>query len=120
MLSQGNLDQFRTVETALTSVWGDESRVGEVLDAWSVLDAADLWNWLSLIAARYLREHMAAAGGEGSAGIIPAPDPEKSLRARQISLLQSLADRNRRSLATTLRKDLLLRDWLIQWSRLAT
>jgi len=119
MLSQGNLDQFQAVETALTALWGDESRVGEVLDTWSVLDAADLWNWLSLIAARHLRRHMAAAGGEGRAGNIPALDSEKSRRARQISLLQSLADRNRRSLATTLRKDLLLRDWLIQWSRLA-
>jgi hypothetical protein len=39
--------------------------------------------------------------------------------ARALAHLQLEADRNRRLLATPVRKDLLLQDWLIQWARLS-
>jgi hypothetical protein len=60
-----------------------------------------LWSWISLLAAGELK-HVSAN---------PAA-------AKSLSLLQSGADKNRKLLSTPLRKDFLLQDWLIQWSRL--
>jgi hypothetical protein len=48
---------------------------------------------------------------------LPSNVAEGATPAR-IAALQNLADRNRAVLFTSLHKDLLLRDWLIQWSRL--
>ena len=43
---------------------------------------------------------------------------ESAQFVRQLSMLQLQADKNRRLLATPVRKDLLLQEWLIQYSRL--
>jgi hypothetical protein len=59
-----------------------------------------LWSWLSLRAARETWAHLDRPG-----------------LARSFAGLQQEADRNRRLLPTPVRKDLLLQDWLIQWSR---
>jgi hypothetical protein len=66
------------------------------------IDPVRLWSWISLRAARATR---AAVTGRRSA-------------ARALSELQREADRNRRLASTPVREDLLLQDWLIQWSRL--
>jgi hypothetical protein len=60
-----------------------------------------LWSWLSLHTAQLLKEQPADAG-----------------QVKALSILQSGADKNRALLPTPVRKDLLLQDWLIQWSRL--
>ena len=60
-----------------------------------------LWSWLSLLSAAEVKR------------VITDPAAAKS-----VSLLQSNADRNRKFLPTPVRKDFLLQDWLIQWSRL--
>ena len=120
MLLHEQTEKFRAFTHQLVRVQVDASVVGEVMDNWSELDQECLWNWLSLITAQRLHScfsqpgHGAAMveGWEGDAGV--------RQQAGQISLLQSLADHNRRALATSLRKDLLLRDWLIQWSRLTS
>jgi hypothetical protein len=39
--------------------------------------------------------------------------------ARDLARLQLEADRNRGLVATPVRQDLLLQDWLIQWARLS-
>jgi len=118
MLLHGRTEQFRAVAQSLVRVQADAAVVGEVLDKWSELDQECLWNWLSLITAQRLRTCFSLTGGSVAMtdGLTFAAD--RRHHAGQISSLQSLADRNRRSLATSLRKDLLLRDWLIQWSRL--
>jgi DNA polymerase-3 subunit delta' len=104
LLADGVVEQFSTVGQLLLRVHVDEVAVVEALDLCASLDPENLWTWLSLIAAENVRAslHLHATG-----------------RTRQFSLLQSLADRNRRLMATPLRKELLLRDWLIQWSRVA-
>lgn len=66
------------------------------------IDPALLWLWLSNVAAARLRS--AASGDPGRAGL---------------ARLQEHADRNRRLSDTAVRGDLLLRDWLIEWARMA-
>jgi DNA polymerase-3 subunit delta' len=100
MLQQGETRAYRTLDDAL-----DELRAGRCEPAAAMAAMADtdpqlLWSWLSLRAARETRQHLAQPG-----------------RARCYAGLQQEADRNRRLLPTPVRKDLLLQDWLIQWSR---
>ena len=118
LLEQGNMEQFRFVEKMLVDIGAGEVAVAGVMDACSALDEHELWTWLSLISARRLRACFDRAGGTGKGhGESTARESGTHLH-RQLCLLQSLADNNRRVLTTSLRKDLLLRDWLIQWSRL--
>jgi hypothetical protein len=65
------------------------------------VEPLQLWSWLSLRAAAELKTVLA----EGN-------------KAKSLSLLQAAADRSRKLLPTPVRKDLLLQDWLIQWSRI--
>lgn len=119
MLLHGQTEKFRAVTRQLVRIQVDASVVGEVVDNWSELDQECLWNWLALITAQRLRSCFSLPGH--SAAMVEEWEGDAGARgqAGRISLLQSLADRNRRALATSLRKDLLLRDWLIQWSRLS-
>jgi hypothetical protein len=66
------------------------------------VDPELLWAWLSLRAANETRSRLGRA---------PV--------ARDLAHLQLEADRNRGLVATPVRQDLLLQDWLIQWSRLS-
>ncbi len=120
MLLHGGTEQFRTVTQQLIRIQADAAVVGEVVDNWSELDQECLWNWLSLITAQRLRNCFSLPGH--AEAMVEGLERDAGMRqhAGRISLLQSLADRNRRALATSLRKDLLLRDWLIQWSRLTS
>jgi hypothetical protein len=65
------------------------------------VDPDRLWTWLSLSAADRFRQNM-----------------DNRTVTISLSQLQNTADRNRALLSSPVRKDLLLRDWLIQWARL--
>jgi DNA polymerase-3 subunit delta' len=116
LLSSGQADQFASVASVLDGVAAGEKAVSEILELWSEMDAEQLWNWLSLIAAQHVRACFGMASG--AAPNAPRSGRSSLQRADEISRLQSLADRNRQALPSSLRKDLLLRDWLIQWSAL--
>ena len=103
MLQAGETEQFCALDQMLNRMETGQTAIDDVVEACSNLELQGLWSWLSLIAAQRLRDSLARA----EAG------------SDRIARLQSQADRNRKALATQLRKDLLLRDWLIQWSRLA-
>ncbi len=119
MLAQGHLEQFRLLEELLDSIQAGQAVDAQALQKLYLWDQEDLWRWLSLISAQRLRDCFSAQGRAVATANRVTAAPGMSHLARQINLLQSLADRNRRLLATPLRKDLLLRDWLIQWSRLS-
>jgi DNA polymerase-3 subunit delta' len=102
MLKADGIGAYRILAEVL-----DELRSGRrdplaALAALADLDPEQLWSWLSLRAASEIRSRL----GEASL-------------ARSLARLQLEADRNRGLLATPVRKDLLLQDWLIQWSRLS-
>jgi hypothetical protein len=87
---------------ALTELRQGSARVATVADGFKEIDAALLWSWLSVATAELLR-----GSGAGDSG------------RRAWAQLQLEADRNRRLAGTAVREDLLLRDWLIKWSRTA-
>ena len=102
MLQEGRAQQYQRVEEILDRVARQELASAEATSALAEIEPQYLWSWLSLQAARHLKRR-----------------PADRDRARQLSRLQSLADANRQLLATPVRKDLLLQDWLIQWGRMA-
>ena len=102
LIEDGGLDQYRDTLQVLQDL-----RAGNISDSHALMKLADLdsvrlWNWLSLRCADAMRTLTIKSG------------PESLIRG--IADLQHLADRNRRLMATPVRKDLLLRDWLIQWA----
>ena len=79
----------------------------------SDIEDSALWSWLSNGCADLLK---AALAGH-------KPDWMDQIQAnidwKSLSVLQQSADRNRLLGQTPVRQDLLLQDWLINWSKLA-
>jgi DNA polymerase-3 subunit delta' len=101
MIRDGSLEQYRQVTRALQELRLQRTRPAAAMSLFAELDPELLWSWISLFAAAELK------------AVINRP-----ALAKELSLLQSQADHNRRLLSTPVRKDFLLQDWLIQWSRL--
>jgi DNA polymerase-3 subunit delta' len=101
MLRDGSTDQYRLVISILNDLRAGGLSPGAAMAALAEVEPELLWSWISLLAAGELKSVIA--------------DPAA---AKALSLLQSGADINRKFLPTPLRKDFLLQDWLIQWSRL--
>jgi DNA polymerase-3 subunit delta' len=107
LLRSGGVDSYRSVSALLERMEADARVVGDAFAALSGLEPVDCWNWLSIASAGRLRQLWV-----GAAGGVPC-------LAAAIARLQSQANRNRRLVATPVRHDLLLRDWLLQWAALA-
>jgi DNA polymerase-3 subunit delta' len=103
MLRDGSADQYSLVTSALNDLRSGDTRPGAAMAALADVEPEVLWSWISLLAAQELRSCIA--------------NPAVS---RALSLLQSEADKNRKLVPTPVRKDFLLQDWLIQWSRITT
>ena len=101
LLESGSTDQYRLVSETLDRLRAEQEMPSAAAADFAALNPESLWSWLSLLAAGEVRRR--AASGDGM---------------RLASELQQLADRYRRLVPTPVRKDLLLQDWLIQWSRL--
>lgn len=104
MLGDGGIGDYRKVRDLLDALRGGRVGDGRAVEDLAELEQGRLWTWLSLGSARLLREGVVNHGGGG--------------RLRRLAELQQEADRNRMLSATPVRKDLLLRDWLIQWKQL--
>jgi len=101
LIETGDVDAYARLNASLEGLLDGRVPVSGVLDEVAKADPLDLWSWLSLRAAEETRKR----SRDGAA-------------AKSAADLQAEADRNRRLASTPVRKDLLLRDWLIQWSRL--
>ena len=101
MLQDGSTEQYRQVLEVLRDLRSGAGSPGSAMAAMAEIEPDLLWSWISLLAAEELKLHVS--------------NPQA---ARALSHLQSAADSSRKLLATPVRKDLLLQDWLIQWSRL--
>lgn len=101
MLQDGSIDTYRQALETLEGLRGGRCETAQALADLQDIEPDRLWTWFSLRAA-----------SETRAGL------DRPRLARALAELQIEADRNRRLLSTPVRKDLLLRDWLIQWSSL--
>jgi DNA polymerase-3 subunit delta' len=104
LVESGELEHYRAAMEALRQLRSGAASDGSAVAGMADFDQARLWTWLSLRSATILRQ-LAQAGDQGEL-------------AKDLSKLQLLADRNRVLVGTPVRKDLLLRDWLIQWKQL--
>jgi len=101
MIRDGSIEHYHRVISILADLRSRRTGAGPAVAALNDVDPELLWSWISLSAAEELK------------GVIENP-----AIAIQVARLQSLADRNRGLLPTPVRKDFLLQDWLIQWSRI--
>jgi DNA polymerase-3 subunit delta' len=112
-----DLDRYRRLQQELEALVGKPSRASALGADLAGLEARDLlWTWLSLAARKALEGALGATGG--ATGSTPWPDTPYSLPPARIAELQRLADRGRKLLSTSVRQDLLLQEWLIEWARL--
>jgi DNA polymerase-3 subunit delta' len=102
MIEDGGLSQYRDTERMLAHLGDGSISNGRATAAMADYDPVRLWTWLSLKCADLLR------------GILKDSLSGPDIQA--LTKLQRLADRNKLLVATPVRKDLLLRDWLIQWA----
>jgi hypothetical protein len=111
LLRTGRTDDFRMMLDNLDHISRDGNAVGSAFEQLSNLDPAELWHWLSIASAEQIRVQL-GVGGPGNSGALDS----SPATTRRYSDLYRKANRNRRLLSAPVRKDLLLRDWLIQWS----
>jgi DNA polymerase-3 subunit delta' len=101
MMRDGSIENYQRVLSILEDLRSQRTSPGPAVAALADVDPELLWSWISLLAAEDLKR------------VITRP-----VVAIEVSRMQSLADRNRKLLPTPVRKDFLLQDWLIQWSRI--
>lgn len=101
MIKNGTTDQYRLLIATLNDLGSGKMNSGAAMAALGDIEPDSLWSWISLFTAGRIK-----TGGH----------PREM--AAQLSILQSAADKNRKLVATPVRKDFLLQDWLIQWARL--
>jgi DNA polymerase-3 subunit delta' len=101
LLSADGPDHYRLVNETLESMLEGRCAPASAMTALGDVEPDQLWTWLSLSAADRFRRNM-----------------DNHRVTISLSQLQNMADRNRTLLSSPVRKDLLLQDWLIQWSRL--
>ena len=99
MLSDGSTDQYQLVLSTLDGLRTGHIKPAGAMAALNDVDPELLWSWISLLSAADLKRVI-----------------NKPRVAKEVSLLQSRADSNRKILSSPVRKDFLLQDWLIQWN----
>lgn len=111
MAGAGQLEQFTRLREVLLGLRGRPGFASAAAAALAELEQEPLWRWLSLSAAAALRGVLA---GEDTAWTrdITAAD------AARLSRLQGNADLNQRLAESTVRQDLLLQEWLLEWGAL--
>ena len=101
MAQDGGTEQYRQVHQLLQGLRNGQAGTGQAMKELAEVDPDRLWAWMSLLSANLSRS--LAAQGKAVKSVLD---------------LQREADRNRGLARTPVRKDLLLQDWLIQWSEL--
>lgn len=112
LAEEGQLETYRGLRQSLEDVVGKPSQAAALASRVAELEPALAWRWLSLAAAAGLRSAL-----NGVATTWPET-PYGRLRPDRFARLQVSADRNRKLVATPVRQDLLLQEWLIEWARL--
>jgi DNA polymerase-3 subunit delta' len=111
LAAEGQLEQYIRIRNILQEMIGKPSRVAAAAAALADLDPNLAWRWLSLAAATAVRSTLGAAEAHW-------PDTNYELPAGKLARLQSKADWAHNQLGRGLRQDLLLQEWLLEWSRL--
>jgi DNA polymerase-3 subunit delta' len=106
LIRAGLGERYLTLTRGLRRLRAEPAFAAELAGEFEDFDPELTWSWLSILAAAEVSRRMADGKTRGQ-------------WLRGLSALQREADRNRRLLATSLRKDLLVHGWLIQYAQLA-
>ena len=112
LLQGDGLDMVRALRRGLAALLNGQASVPEVVAVLAEMPEAEVWGWLSDACAQWLRDQ--AIGRTPKWAMSTGPAVTEALFG-----LQASADRNRRLVSTTVRQDLLLQEWLIEWKALA-
>jgi hypothetical protein len=113
MLAEGSVEEFGVLRQSLARLLGSPEAAAACASELGEMEARRLWGWLSLSLAQALRSRLA---GETAAWLPQAGQ----LSPERLASLQRDADRNRALAPTTVRQDLLLHHWLLEWARQPT
>jgi DNA polymerase-3 subunit delta' len=108
-LNSSALEAYLLIRESLAKLLQRPGAVSSVCSELQEHSSEDLWRWLSLCCSEAVKSVLAgreAAWLKGAVG----------LRAAPLLELQKKADANRQLSSTTVRGDLLLQDWLIEWA----
>lgn len=108
----GMVDSHRDLVQGLDALLDKPGRVSKLAGQLAEVEPETLWTWLSHCSADAFR-------GASSGRFPPWLNPRSSLAPARLANLQRAADRNRMLSKTPVKQDLLLQEWLIEWSRLA-
>ena len=101
LLPEGGMARYQLVSDTLESTFAGSCEPSGAIATLADVEPEKLWTWFSLGAVDKFRQNI-----------------DDRVLALKLSQLQKEADLNRTLLSSPVRKDLLLQDWLIQWSRL--
>lgn len=111
LLETGELEHFVEFRRQLEQVHTRPGGVSRAADALSGLDRFQLWRWLSQWAGEHLKATLSGHSSHASASK-PRLDPLR------LAKLQMRADLHLRLAESPVRQDLLLQEWLLEWSAL--
>ena len=111
MAEAGQLEQFTRLREVLRGLRGRPGFASAAVAALDALEQEPLWRWLSLSAAAALRAALGADQGDWMQGV-------NSADVARLARLQQRADFNQRLSESTVRQDLLLQEWLLEWGAL--
>lgn len=106
---EGLVDTHRKLVRGLDAILDDPGAVRLLAEEVQDVGAETLWTWLSHCSAAAFR---AASTGQRLAWL----KSDRALHPRRLAALQSEADRNRMLAKTPVRQDLLLLEWLLEWT----
>jgi DNA polymerase-3 subunit delta' len=111
---EGQVELHRRLLQQLSVLLGRPGMVSRVASELSDIEDVALWAWLSNGSADVLRAVLS--------GHLPdwLQSSQSEINQRALADLQRSADKNRLLMSTSVRQDLLLQDWLIKWSQLAS
>jgi len=110
LLQDDALASFTAMREDLAQLLGEPGRASASVATLGALEAGLAWRWLSMGAAEALKARL----GSEEAHWLPGAE---ALDPARLARLQASADRNRALVPTTVRQDLLLHDWLLEWAR---
>ncbi len=110
-IEEDQLKRHETVKRGLAALLARKAPVSAVAAALGDIEPATLWAWLSRLVGEAFAAALHAREAPGWLG------DGRALDTGALARLQAGADRNRQLAETTVRQDLLLHEWLLEWAR---
>lgn len=117
MVKNEQLERFTELQQLLAQLHNVPGGVSNASSRLADIESSQLWRWLSQSAAERLKSALnSSRPGRVDQGSGPPQARSSSLDLAGLAQLQARADRHRRLTESPVRQDLLLQEWLLEWS----